>query len=182
MVVRAPGRSARGRLREGPLRLADGRLVWLRALRRDDAPRLLDLSQRLSAESLRRRFLHDRPRLDAREAERLAAVDHRQRVAIAVTADPSDDSPILAVGRFHGDGSDHAELALVVEDAYQHLGIGRLLLDRLCAEAARRRLRVLDGYVLYDNAPVLKLLRTSGHPLEVRWDGGNVLSIHLALA
>ena len=41
--------------------------------------------------------------------------------------------------------------------------------------------RVLEGYVLYDNAPMLRLLRTSGQPLEVHWDGGDVLSVKLAV-
>jgi hypothetical protein len=65
---------------------------------------------------------------------------------------------------------------------HQHLGFGRLLLERLIEEAACRRLRVLDGSVLYDNTPMSRLLRTSGHPLEVRWDGGDVLSVKLAVA
>jgi hypothetical protein len=40
---------------------------------------------------------------------------------------------------------------------------------------------VLEGHVLYDNAPMLRLLRTSGQPLEVHWDGGDVLSVQLAV-
>ena len=45
----------------------------------------------------------------------------------------------------------------------------------------QRRLRVLEGHVLYDNTPMLRLLRTSGQPLEVCWDGGGVLSVQLAV-
>jgi len=36
------------------------------------------------------------------------------------------------------------------------------VLRRLLREAARRRLTVLDGYVLHDNTPMLRLLRSSG--------------------
>ena len=74
-----------------------------------------------------------------------------------------------------------AELALLVEDAYQQLGIGRQLLARLLEEAARRALLVLHGYVLYGNQPILHLLRTSGHELKVEWHGGDVLAIELAV-
>ncbi len=168
-----------GRRLAGPFRLADGRVVWLRLLRAEDAPRLTDLCHRLSPLSLRQRFLHSAVRCDALDVEGLAAVDQVQRVAVAAVADPASEGPILAVGRFHGDGSDRAEMALVVEDAYQHQGLGRLLLGWLVGEAARRGLRVLDGYVLYDNQPILRLLRSSGQPLEVNWDGGNVLSFKL---
>lgn len=165
----------------GRFRLADGRLVLLRRLRADDAPRLMDLCTRLSPSTLRRRFLHSVVRCDPLEAQRLAAVDQVQQVALVAVADPADDPPIVAVGRFHGDGSDQAEFALLVDDAYQHVGLGRHLLDRLVCEAVQRRLRVLEGYVLYDNAPMLRLLRTSGQPLEVHWDGGDVLSVKLAV-
>ena len=165
----------------GPFRLADGRLAWLRPLRVEDAARLMDLCKRLSPSTLRRRFLRSVVRCDPLEAQRLAAVDQVRRVALVAVPHPTDDSPIVAVGRFHGDGSEQAELALLVDDAYQRLGLGRLLLSRLVREAAQRRLRVLEGHVLYDNTPMLRLLRTSGQPLEVHWDGGDVLNVQLTV-
>ena len=168
---------------EGPFRLADGRAIWLRPLRAEDATLLVGLCKRLSPQSARRRFLRYPLPCDGREAERLADVDQVRRVALAVVADPAADGPILGVGRFHADGSDgRAELALVVADEYQHVGLGRLLLKRLCREAVRRRLRMFEGYVLYDNTPMLRLLRTSGQPLQVHWDGGDVLTIQLGVA
>jgi acetyltransferase len=165
----------------GPFRLADGRLVWLRPLQAEDAPRLMDLCKRLSPSTLRRRLLRSVARCDPLEAQRLATVDQVQRVALVAVPHLADDPPIVAVGRFHGDGSAQAELALLVDDAYQHVGVGRLLLSRLVREAAQRRLRVLQGHVLYDNTPMLRLLRTSGQPPELRWDGGDVLSVQLAV-
>ena len=45
--------------------------------------------------------------------------------------------------------------------------------------AFRQGLHVLEGHVLYDNQPMLDLLRTSGHPVQVRCDGGDVLSVEL---
>jgi acetyltransferase len=163
----------------GPFRLHDGRVIWLRRVRADDASRLIELVRRLSPTSRQRRFLRDTLSCDRAEAERLANVDQVQQVAFAAVPDPNAPGPILAVGRFHGDGSARAELALLVEDAYQHVGLGRLLLKRLIGEAARRRLHVLDGYILHDNGPILRLLRSSGLPLEVDWYSGNVLSIKL---
>ena len=142
----------------------------------------MDLAQRLSPTSFARRFLRATALCDPVEAARLANVDQIKQVAVAAIAEPRPDAPILAVGRFHGDGSDHAELALLVEDAYQRVGLGRLLLSRLLAEARRRHLRFFDGYVQMDNKPVLKLLRATGLPLEVNWYSGSVLTIKLRLA
>src|SRR5467141_1183209 len=57
---------------------------------------------------------------------------------------------------------------------------GRVWLSPLSFEAAfRQGLHVLEGHVLYDNQPMLDLLRTSGHPVQVRCDGGDVLSVEL---
>jgi acetyltransferase len=165
----------------GPIRLADGRWVWLRPLRAEDGPRLIDLCRRLSAETLRRRFLRERPMCDPHEADELAAVDQQRQVAFAAVPEPEADGPIVAVGRFHGDGTGRAELALVVEDGYQRLGLGRVLLRRLILEARRQRLRFLDGYTFFTNTPALRLLRASGQPLDVRHYSGNVLEIHLAI-
>jgi acetyltransferase len=180
-MLRRPGAETATRGLVGPFGLADGRCVWLRPVTADDAPRLVDLCQRSSPLTLRRRFLRNVVRCSPLEARRLAAVDQVRRVALAAVPHPAADGPIVAVGRFHADGPERAEFALLVEDAYQHAGLGRLLLRHLLRQAARRRLRLLDGYVLYDNAPMLRLLRTSGHPLEVRWDAGDVLSVHLAV-
>src|SRR5712664_5003454 len=55
----------------GRFRLADGRLVWLRPLQAEDAPRLMDLCKRLSPSTLRRRFLRSVVRCDPFEAQRL---------------------------------------------------------------------------------------------------------------
>lgn len=155
--------------------------MWLRPLRADDAPRLIDLSTRLSLETVRRRFLRERPACDPKEAHELAAVEQTRQVAIAAVPSPAAPGPIVAVGRFHGNGPQRAELALLVEDAYQHVGLGRLLLTRLIEEAAQRHLRLLEGYALYDNAPVLRLLRSSGWPLDVRHHDGAVLIVQLLL-
>jgi len=160
--------------------LPDGRRLFVRPLRADDAPRLVDLFKRLSPETIRRRFLRARTSCEPAEAEALAAVDQVRRVAIALVSGRAADADIVAVGRFHADADDGtAELSLLVEDAYQHHGLGRRLLRELLVEAHRRRLRALDGYVLFDNAPLLHLLRTSGRPLEVAWHGGDVLDFKL---
>ncbi len=169
--------------RDGPILLTDGRVVWLRRLRPDDAPRLIELRARLSPETVRRRFLRARPNCDPREAEALAAVDQVRRVAFAAVPRGGADGPIVAVGRYHVDRGGRADLALVVEDAYQHVGLGRVLLSRLIADARRQGLEIFDGHVLIDNRPVLQLLRGSHQPLEVHYaGGGDVLEIHLDIS
>ena len=94
--------------RSAPVLLTDGRLVWLRPLCSEDAYRLIDLCQRLSTETGRRRVLRATLMCTLSEAERLARVDQVQRVALAAVADSAPDAPIVAVGRFHNDALDRA--------------------------------------------------------------------------
>jgi GNAT superfamily N-acetyltransferase len=168
----------------GPFTLRDGRSVWLRPLAASDASALMALCGRLSPTTIRRRFMQLVPHCDPAVAMELAAVDQVRRVAIAAVPDPSAADAIVAVGRFHAerDSSDRAEFALLVQDDHQHTGLGRLLLIKLLEAARARGLQVLDGVVLYDNQPMLRLLRSSGQPLEVTWHGGDVLDIRLQVA
>ena len=80
-----------------PVLLSDGRLVWVRPLCSEDAHRLIDLCQRLSPKTRRRRFLRATIMCTPSEAERLATVDQVQRVALAAVADSAPDAPIVAV-------------------------------------------------------------------------------------
>ena len=166
----------------GPYQLRDGRNVWFRPLAASDAPALMALYSRLSPETIRRRFLRLVPALDPAAAEALAAVDQLGRVASAAVPDPSHSDTIVAVGRLHGNDGERAELALLVEDDYQRSGLGRLLLARLLEEADHRGLTALDAIVQYDNQPMLRLLRSSGRPLEVKWGGGDTLVVRLQVA
>ena len=164
---------------DAPLVLEDGRQVWLRPLDRRDGYALMALRRRLSDETVRRRFLRYSPPCAVRDAFKLADVDQQQRVAIAAVPAPNAIEPILAVARFHVNVGDRAELALLVEDAYQHVGLGRQLLAALFSVAHGRALRSLYGYTLYGNDPALRLLRGSGHALRIGWHGGDVLEVEL---
>ena len=155
-------------------RLDDGRRVAIRPIRPEDARRLQALFDRLSPETVRRRFFVVKKRLDPREARRLAGVDHVADEALVAVVPPVDggDEEIVAVARYASTAPDEAELGLVVEDAYQGHGLGRVLLDDLLRLARARGLRTIIAYMLPDNGRALQLLRASGYPVTVSWGQG----------
>src|SRR3989454_8692977 len=66
---------------------------------------------------------------------------------------------LRAVARYEpGEMPGTTEIAIVVEDGWQHRGLGSLLLDALLAAAERRNLRVFRADVLADNRPMLRVL------------------------
>lgn len=156
----------------GPVQLRDGRCLDVRFIRPHDAPRLIAFFGGLSLETIYRRFFHARRVLPPAEAARLANVDHRERDALVACVPGGDaTAPIVAVARYAKQDEHSAEGAVVVTDAYQSRGLGRILLGRLIALLRQRGFRYLRAAVLTDNARMLRLLQSMGYPMTVARDG-----------
>lgn len=118
-------------------RLTDGRRVVIRAIRPEDKPLLSAGIGQLSVASSRARFLTPKSSLSASELRYLTEVDGANHVAlVAVLAD--DPRQLAGVGRYVRLAEDPrtAEIAIVVADELQGLGLGRRL-GLLLADRAR---------------------------------------------
>jgi acetyltransferase len=142
-----------------PVELADGATLRLRPVRPDDEPRLVELFHRLSPRSVYQRFFRMYDRLPDDWYRHFANVDYRTRLALVAEGE-TDGGPVLrALGQFEpGIVSGTTEVAVVVEDAWQHRGLGGLLLDAVLAAAEARGLRCFTADVLADNKPMLRVL------------------------
>src|SRR3954449_5693382 len=98
-----------------------------------DVERLGRLFDRLSPESIHYRFFSPIRRPPRAALLRLADVDHERRDALVAL----DGDEIVAVARYDAQpGSSEAEIALTVEDAWQHKGVGLRLAARLAKAAS----------------------------------------------
>lgn len=162
--------------------LADGSPVLLRPVRRDDAARLRRMFYRLSPATIYRRFHTPLTAPPERGPACLRGADPRDRdAAVALIGDE-----IVGVSRYDrlsppGDGGgSEAELAIVVEDAWQRRGVGRLLVARLVAAAVRRRIGQFTGTALGDNRAIVELVRALFPHAAVRLrDGEYQLAMRL---
>jgi RimJ/RimL family protein N-acetyltransferase len=146
--------------------------VLLRSIRPGDAPALTQLYDRLSPESAHQRFFAVMRRLPPDWARILAVVDHDRRAAI-VAAGP--DGELIAVARYGTEpGADEAEIAVVVQDAWQGRGLGTILLSALLDHAVRRGITKFLAYVLADNHRMLRLIGRQGVVTERSHDQGVV--------
>jgi GNAT superfamily N-acetyltransferase len=151
--------------------LRDGARLVVRPIEAADADALVALHARLSADTIYRRYFGVRPHLSPTDVERFTRVDGRTRFAL-VALQAAD---LVAVARYEGRPGDRsAELAVVVDDALQHRGVGRLMLERLVDVAREAGIESLVADVLAGNAAMLALLRTLGLPRRTETDGDTV--------
>ena len=130
--------------------------VTTRPVRPDDGPLFRRLWDRLSPETVYRRF-HAPLRSPPAEAHRLVDVDHVLREALVAVV----GGEVVGVARYDRSPADPAtaDVAVVVEDAWQGVGVGRQLLTELTQLAARRGVRTLHADVQADNDRVVALVR-----------------------
>jgi len=155
--------------------LKDGAHVWLRAIRPDDEPRLVDLYGRLSQHTAYQRFFTVMKRLPPDWAHFFANVDYRRRMAVVAEREHEGRVELIGVGRYEAsDEEAAAEVAFVVQDGWQGRGLGAILLDDITRAGEARGIRRFRAYVLADNHRMLELLTRATDVLERKLEDGVV--------
>jgi ribosomal protein S18 acetylase RimI-like enzyme len=142
--------------------------LTVREIALDDVDRLQRMFTRLSADTVYHRFFS--PIVEPRRSALiwLTAVDHGSRDALVAL----DGDEIVAVARYDSrPGAATAEVAVTVEDAWQHRGIGRRLTARLARRAVDHGIESFTASVLADNQPALGLLRKLSPDASVHFGG-----------
>ncbi|MFU8850705.1 GNAT family N-acetyltransferase [Micromonospora sp. SL1-18] len=152
--------------------LSDGTTVQLRQIRPDDGPGIVAMHARFSERTRYLRYFSPYPRIPDRDLHRFVNVDHRDREAFVVLA----GERIVAVGRYErlGPGSPEAEVAFVVEDAYQGRGIGSVLLEHLADAARRFGIVHFVAEVLPANGAMLRVFSDFGYQVQRQYADGVV--------
>lgn len=141
-----------------PVVLRDGRTVTLSPITPEAKPLIAAAMANLSEQTSRRRFFTARYRLSDAELERMTALDGISAFALgAVARDAGGAARGVGVARYARDAEDlaAAEMAVLVVDEYQGVGLGRLLVTRLVAETRSRGIEHLHALVLPDNDVVI---------------------------
>jgi ribosomal protein S18 acetylase RimI-like enzyme len=161
------------------MRVGDHSLT-VREITIDDIERLRRMFNRLSPDSVYRRFFSPIQEPSRSALLWLTSVDHAHRDAIVAL----DGDEIVAVARYDGRaGTNRAEIAVTVEDAWQHLGLGRRLTKRLALRAVEQGIESFEAVVQPDNRPALGLLRKLAPDATVRFDQGEyAASMPLSIA
>lgn len=159
--------------------------IRLRTLSVEDTDALVRTVERCSPDSRRARFHEALSTLPVGWARTICKVDDRRVVVAAVVeglhhrlADeltaslgaPYEDE-IVALVQIEPDVGG-AELAILVEDAYQRSGVGSLVLCAALAEAARNGTNRIKAHILPDNDGIRRLLTSTDLPVRRGHDDG----------
>lgn len=148
-----------------------GDTVHLRPIRPDDGFPLTQFHEKLSPQSVYRRFFFMHPRLSSAETEKFTHVDYVDRLALVA----EHHDRLVAVGRYERiPGTADAEVAFVVADDLQHQGIGTVLLERLAGAAWKKGITAFVAQTLAENGDMLEVFMRSGFHVTSTTEHGTV--------
>ncbi len=153
---------------EWPMR--GGGKYTVRAIHPDDAEMLQDFVRRMSPESRYFRFVSTMRELSLKMLARFTLIDYDREMALVAVhcervreADGSmrDVERVIAVSRYvTNPDSESCEFSLAVSDEFNGQGIGSRMMLSIMEFARRKGLERIEGLVLTNNEPMLKLMRS----------------------
>jgi RimJ/RimL family protein N-acetyltransferase len=161
--------------------LMDGTPAIIRAIHPEDKQFLIDRFNQLSSASIFNRFFHSKRKLSNIDLAYLTELDFKTHVGlVAVVEEDGTDQPV-GVGRFIAKtNQSSAEVAFVVDECYQGLGIATLLLQHLTIIARMLEFREFTADVLPENEQMLRVFRNSGLAMRTHTSDG-ICKIWLSL-
>src|SRR6056297_1567698 len=143
------------------LDLPNGKTLEFRPLLSSDEFAIRNFFYSLKDQSIYYRFFQPK-RVFKREMiqKQWAKVDYRKNMSIVGLAQRGKHKEIVAIGSYYGEeNSDHAEVAFLVREDYQGMGICSYLLDILEEIAKGNKYRAFTATVIYENAPMLHVFK-----------------------
>lgn len=156
--------------------LKDGRSVLLRPARASDARNLQSLFHRLPDQDVYTRFFRRMQSLSFEDAQHLCNVDQENDVAFVATASREDDALLGSACYFVDHATNLAEVAFMIDPAWQGNGLGTALQNRLKEHAVARGLRGFVAEILVSNERMIRLARAAGQDVTIERDGDTLLA------
>ena len=151
--------------------LSDGSTALLRSVTPEDAPLVSALHERLSPETIRLRYFGAHPHLSESELAHLVERGGPDRFVLVAER----GGQLMGMAQYDRiTGSDVAEVAFVVDDAHQELGIGTLLLEYLASDGRREGLKRFAADTLLENDQMVQVFRDAGFTQRSTLDAGVV--------
>jgi GNAT superfamily N-acetyltransferase len=146
--------------------LRDQRTVTIRAVHPDDKGLVIEGLSKVSSESIYRRFLTIKKEITPQGLKQVTEVDFVNVVALVAVLKKDGNDQIVGGGRYvrtgpSGNGQ-RAEVAFLIGDAFQGLGIASRIFKHLVAIARHSGITQFEAEVLPSNEAMFKVFARSG--------------------
>lgn len=153
--------------------LKDGSTMLLRPIRSDDIERWLAFVNGLSRRTKYLRLHHVPKDMGPEDAIRYCTVDYTNTFAFVAEVLREHRKDIVAIGRYYRLQNKHsAEIAFVIGDAYQGMGIGTSLMEWLANVARDNGITNFEADVLAENEQMMTVFKDYGFHVtsDLKWD------------
>jgi len=167
---------------EREVTLPGGRRLLVRPIRPEDEPALMAMVALSRPEDVRLRFFRAMKSLDHDFAARLTQIDYDREMALVATGPETGGGPdaIFGAVRIIAEPDNvAAEFGIMVRSDQQGQGLGFALMQRIIDYARARGIQRVSGYVLAENAAMLRMTRELGFEHAAVEDGVVLVSIQL---
>ncbi|HLN90148.1 MAG TPA: GNAT family N-acetyltransferase [Candidatus Binatia bacterium] len=152
--------------------LKNGQEVLLRPIKPEDEPMWLEMFQSFSEESIRYRFFQMLKDTPHEVRVRYCNIDYDREIAIVAEIVENGKRKILGVSRLSIEPDQKSsEMAFIVSDYWQGLGLGTKMVDYTLDLAKEKGLESVYSIMLQDNYRALSLTKKMGFKLEYLHDG-----------
>jgi GNAT superfamily N-acetyltransferase len=150
-------------------RLKDQRPVIIRAIRADDKGLVIEALREVSPESLYRRLFTVKKEFTDAELKYATEVDFVNVVQLVAVLEKDGRDHLAGGGRYMrseaSETGQKAEVAFLIDDEFQGLGIASRIFKHLVAIARESGITQFEAEVLPSNGAMLKVFTRSGIPV-----------------
>ncbi|MCW4015155.1 MAG: GNAT family N-acetyltransferase [Candidatus Bathyarchaeota archaeon] len=148
-------------------KMRDGRSVLLRPIKPEDEPLWLEMFKNFSEQSIRYRFFQIIKDTPHEVRVRYSNIDYDREIGIVAELKEKEQRHILGVVRLiiEPDGKT-GEIAFIVADPWQGLGLGSKMVDYMIEICKDKQLETVYAFMLPDNHRAISLVKRMGFSIE----------------
>ncbi len=154
--------------------LKDGTGLLIRAAKKEDRQQIKEFLKRVSPESLMMRFMAAISEVPDKVIDEMCSGDFKTSGCLVAIVTENNNERVVGIGNYAGTSSKSAEVAFLIEDAFQGKGISTILLERLAGLAAANGYIEFEAEVLPENQPMINVFNSSGFKNHRVWHSDTV--------
>ena len=152
---------------EDYLKLRNGKEVLLRPIKPEDEPLLLEMIQNLTEETKHYRFFQAIGETPHGIIGRYCNIDYDKEIAIVAELAEEDRRKIVGIARLITEAyRKTGEIALIVTDPLQGLGLGKKLVDNIIEICKDKNLQTIYAKMFSDDNRIIELMKDKGFVFE----------------